>query len=124
MFFFSNSTQEIDQFKGADFSSAKVDPIARDGRELVEDLNSKFASELRMLCLEYGDVEVSEAMVIGVDRLGFDILGHIKDQPNHWQEFRMPLDNSVEDIEEYRSFIENACKDVRKVALKRNINSL
>lgn len=120
----TDSTQEIDQFKGHDFMDAKVDPISRDGRELIEDLNSKFAAELRLLCHEYGEVEVSEALVIGIDRLGFDILGQIKDQPLHWQEFRMPLDNSVEDIEEYRAFVENACKEVRKVAHKRTINSL
>lgn len=102
---------------------APVDPIARDGRELIDDLNSKYAAELRMLCHEYGDVKVSEALVIGLDRLGFDILGQIADQPNHWQEFRMPLDNSVEDIEEYRAFLEQACKEVRKVAHKRTLQS-
>lgn len=76
-----------------------------------------------MLCREYGDVEVSEAMVIGVDRLGFDILGRVADSPNQWQEFRMPLDKSVEDIEEYRGFLEQACQEVRKVEHKRRINN-
>lgn len=100
-----------------------MDPIAKNGRELVEDLNSKYASELKMLCHEYGDVVVSEAIVIGLDRLGFDILGRVANNPNQWQEFRMPLDKSVEDIEEYREFLEQACKEVRKVAHKRVINN-
>lgn len=76
-----------------------------------------------MLCLEYGDVEVSEAMVIGVDRLGFDILGRLASTSNHWQEFRMPLDRSVEDLEDYRGFMEQALKSVRKAALKRKLNA-
>jgi hypothetical protein len=121
--FYVLSTSELDQFRGKDFCDAKVDPIAKDSRELVDDLNSKYQDELKLLCHEYGDVEVSEAMVIGVDRLGFDILGRVASAENQWQEFRMPLDKSVEDIEEYREFLEQACKEVRKVAYKRELKS-
>lgn len=121
--FFIASTSEIDQFRGKDFIDAKVDPIAKDSRELVDDINSNYEAELKMLCLEYGDVEVSEAMVIGVDRLGFDILGRLASASNHWQEFRMPLDRSVEDLEDYRGFMEQALKDVRKAALRRKLTA-
>lgn len=97
---------------------AKVDPIAKSSRDMIEEVNEKYSQELRMLCREYGDIEVQDAIMFGADRLGFDILGH--DETN-WHEFRMPLEKEVTDIEEYRDFVSRACHEVRKVAYKKNV---
>lgn len=102
------------QFRGSEFCRAPIDPIMKDGREFLDYLNENYTEELKIMCRLYGDVEVDDAFVFGVDRRGFDILGLVANTNNQWYEFRMPLDREIVDEVEYQKKVVTACKEVRK----------
>jgi len=54
---------------------ATSDPIARNSRGLIDKINTNYAEELKKMCKEYGDTDVDEVFIFGLDRLGFDIMG-------------------------------------------------
>lgn len=64
------------------------------------------------MCKEYGDIEVDDAFIYGVDRRGFDVLGLLKDTENHWYQFRMPFEREVIDGEEYLQKLKSVCRQI------------
>lgn len=104
-------TSEMKQFRGIEFCRAPIDPIMKDGRDFLDYLNENFVEELKLLCQLYGDVELEDVFVFGVDRRGFDIMGLSN---NQWFELRMPLDRETVDEEEYQKKVVTALREVRK----------
>jgi hypothetical protein len=41
----------------------------------MDKINGKYGEELKKMCKEYGDTDVDEVFIFGLDRLGFDLMG-------------------------------------------------
>jgi hypothetical protein len=53
---------------GSEYLRAPVDPIASQAREIIEYMNSKYPEELKLMCKEYGDVDVDNVFMMSCDR--------------------------------------------------------
>lgn len=62
------SSGAVEQYLASDYFRAPIDPMAQHSRPILDNVNSKFSEELKLLCLEYGEVEVSEVFVMSLDR--------------------------------------------------------
>jgi hypothetical protein len=102
----------LESISGEDFIKAKDDPIAPASRRIIEKINLQMPEEIKLLCKSYGEVDVNEAFVFALDRLGFDILG--KDDSGSWYSFRMPFPEPITNPEEYNLTMIQSLKEVSK----------
>jgi len=102
----------LESITGEDFLKAKDDPIAPVSRRIIEKINLQMPEEIKLLCKSYGEIDVNEAFVFALDRLGFDILG--KDDSGSWYSFRMPFPQPITNPEEYNMTMIQSLKDVSK----------
>jgi hypothetical protein len=109
-FFFGSDGKEIPHATGDEYTKAFVDPIAPYSKELIEMMNQKYRTELKLLCKEYGDHDVDEAFMTCVDRLGFDIMAKVSD---NWIDFRVPWDMPITKVEDYRYELESCVQRLR-----------
>lgn len=103
---------EFEQIDGKEFCRSPVDPIASHSREILEYINENFKDSVILMCKEYGDLEVDDAFIYGVDRRGFDVLGLLKDTKDQWYQFRMPFEREVLDGEVYFQKLISVCKQI------------
>jgi len=110
---FYNTSGRLELISTEEFIHSPDDPIAPISRKIIEKVNDKMAKQLIELCKSYGEIEVSEAFVFALDRLGFDILG--KDtKTESWYCFRMPLENPITNIDDYEMTMNQSLKSTKK----------
>jgi hypothetical protein len=104
--YYVRSTGDNVQFSGKQFMTAPSDPIARQSRALIDKINGKYGEELKKMCKEYGDTDVDEVFIFGLDRLGFDLMGRVSE--GSWLEFRFPLPSEITTIGDYETSLEQS----------------
>ncbi|CAM6118649.1 unnamed protein product [Calypogeia fissa] len=89
---------------GTDFSAAVADPLRECAAKIVEDMNRKHWEDVRRFCNSHArlNVEVEEASMTWVDRLGFD-LRVLTRSPQSLLEVRIPFSREVSDERDARS---------------------
>ncbi|KAH8938473.1 hypothetical protein BDL97_16G085000 [Sphagnum fallax] len=89
---------------GSDYRDAVADPLRDCAPKIVEDMNHKHWQDIRRFCNIYThlDVELEEASMTWVDRLGFD-LRVLTREPQNILEIRIPFPREVTDERDARS---------------------
>jgi len=104
-----NTSGRLENINSDEFRLSPDDPIAPVSRKIIEKVNDRMAKEILGLCKNYGQVDVKEAFVFALDRLGFDILG--KDtETDSWYYFRVPLETPITNIDDYELTITQSLK--------------
>ena len=57
----------------SDYTRAEPDPLATVAAGIIEHMNQDHADALQLYCQAYADLEVDEAVMVSVDRLGFRV---------------------------------------------------
>eukprot|EP00029_Vermamoeba_vermiformis_P003201 TRINITY_DN13584_c0_g1_i1.p1 TRINITY_DN13584_c0_g1~~TRINITY_DN13584_c0_g1_i1.p1 ORF type:complete len:322 (+),score=38.64 TRINITY_DN13584_c0_g1_i1:157-1122(+) len=109
--YYVRSTGDNVQFTGKQFMMAPSDPIARQSRVLMDKINNKYSEELKKMCKEYGDTDVDEVFIFGLDRLGFDLMGRVSE--GSWLEFRFPLPSEITNIGDYEASLEQSVQKMK-----------
>lgn len=65
--------------EAADYSAAEPDPLATSERAILEHMNADHADALRLYCTAFAGIDVDEATMTSVDRLGFRVRARIGD---------------------------------------------
>lgn len=86
--------------------------------ELLKNINQKFGEELKLMCKLYGDIQVSRAFVFSIDRRGFDMVGYMIGT-NEWRRFRVPFDEEILNIQDYKKKINELMLEVNVINLDR-----
>lgn len=99
-----------------DIERAPIDPLSPFFGALIEGINRSEARRrgLMLFCFVYLNVRVRDALILSVDRKGFDVLGKVssdlKDDASssshfEWKDFSFSFGREVEDIETFCCFL-------------------
>lgn len=116
---FEGSEGVIYQCKASELAETKLDPLAEHSRDIVMQINANYPDEINSMCLEYGGLPTTEAFIMSIDRLGFDILGKaiIENKPQ-WVEFRVPMEREISDPRIYLQQLQKSLQELREDAIK------
>jgi hypothetical protein len=66
----------------------------------MEKANNTSVEKLKKVCLKYGDINVSECFVFGLDEKGMDVLGKSV-ETDMWVQLRFPWDSPISVLKDY-----------------------
>eukprot|EP01126_Amoeba_proteus_P044868 TRINITY_DN5006_c0_g1_i16.p1 TRINITY_DN5006_c0_g1~~TRINITY_DN5006_c0_g1_i16.p1 ORF type:complete len:139 (+),score=34.03 TRINITY_DN5006_c0_g1_i16:480-896(+) len=95
-----------------EFRKSPEDPIALYSKSLIEETNTKYEKELQLVWKDHSGREMEDAFVLGVDRRGFDMMGKEVGGEGEWLEMRMPWEEPILNVDDFRMSINEILKDL------------
>ena len=85
-----------------EYARAKADPLADTASEIIRHMNADHADALALLARSFGEVEVEEAAMTSIDRLGFHLRLKLGDRVHA---VRIPFTREVRNTQETRTVL-------------------
>eukprot|EP01133_Synstelium_polycarpum_P010237 gene10237-11932_t len=108
------STSRVDP---TEFRNAKSDEVCVDSRDIIETLNGQHTDALRLICEQYGDIQIDEAFVYFVDSAGLNCIAKRKSQ-EEWFDVRVPFDAPFANAKECKIGLIETIKDLKEKHLR------
>ncbi|GAM26527.1 hypothetical protein SAMD00019534_097020, partial [Acytostelium subglobosum LB1] len=95
-----------------DFDAATVDEVCVESRDVIETLNGEHHEALRIICEQYGDIQIDEAFVYFVDSAGFNCIAKRKGT-EEWLDVRVPFDQPFKTAKDCKVGLLETIKDIK-----------
>jgi hypothetical protein len=101
----------MDWVSAADYTAAQPDPLADVALGIIDHMNQDHADALRLYCWAYAGLEVDEAVMTSVDRLGFRMRVRIGERV---QGVRLAFTREVRSTQEARTVLVALVREARE----------